>query len=251
MTARGLLREREPAKTEGALDLLRRAVELDPGYAPAWASLGVAVKLHWWDKNEASQLADRDPAFKEAAVAEATRHARRALELAPDLPEAHAALGMIRDFDRQGMPHLERALRLDSNNAEAWYWLYNVRQEALDFEGALQAIRRSVAIDPFWSRNGWFPALAWEMGYRDEALRYMRRMIEKPRSHSIGRLGEVNSRWPATTGPLLPGSCERPAEMHDQTPEPIPTIRQQPRCSAWVCSTRPTASVRCRRASFR
>lgn len=42
LTARSLIRTREPAQLVAAVELLRRAVKLDPNYAPAWARLAQA-----------------------------------------------------------------------------------------------------------------------------------------------------------------------------------------------------------------
>jgi tetratricopeptide (TPR) repeat protein len=162
--------KRTPARLETAVTLLRRAVELDPNYAPAWSSLGVAVKMAWF---YGDRRYDTPPPLEEAA-----RYVNRALALAPDLAEAHAALATVRDYDLSTLPHLERATRLDPGNAENWYWLYNARTLALDFEGALEAIRRTAAIDPYWIHSSWAPNAAWDLGYRDEARRYLRRTAE-------------------------------------------------------------------------
>lgn len=77
----------------------------------------------------------------------------------------------------QGLEHLERAVRLDPANAEAWYWLAAGRSYANDYPGQLEALRRSAAIDPFWVRNDGYPNAAWELGHREEAIRFERRII--------------------------------------------------------------------------
>src|SRR5439155_21958364 len=45
LTARGLIRTRNKHVTATAANLLRDAINIDPGYAPAWASLAEAALL--------------------------------------------------------------------------------------------------------------------------------------------------------------------------------------------------------------
>lgn len=70
-----------------AIDLFRRATELDPGYAPGWAGLAEASWM----------LAATSFEFVPPASARegALRAARMALELDNDLPEAHGARAVI------------------------------------------------------------------------------------------------------------------------------------------------------------
>lgn len=171
LTARGLMRERKPAQMGAAVDLLRQAVKLDPRFAPAWARLGGAVKMHG---NFLNELADGNSTKHSQ---EAERYVRRALALQPDLAEAHATLGMVLDFKTpEAGAHIKRAVRLNPNDAEILFWLGNVYGEDGDYSRQLNALRRSVAIDPLWHRGAIAAAVAaWEMGFRDEARRYAQR----------------------------------------------------------------------------
>lgn len=171
LTALGLMRERDPGSLATAVRLLRRAVQIDPGYAPAWASLGAAIKMEWFYRGDRSGRA--------AAIREATQMEQRALALAPDLAEAHATLGMIWDFERRGLAHLERAVVLAPGDAQAWYWLYLTRDQAFDFSGALAAAREMARLDPFWIHSRHYPIYAWSMGRRDEAVRFSELLSQK------------------------------------------------------------------------
>jgi tetratricopeptide (TPR) repeat protein len=165
LTARGLMRERTPAKIESAIALLRHAVQLDPRHAPSWSSLGLALHLYnFYGSVAADQRRPREQ--------EALGDVRRALALDPNLAEAHAAYGLMRISDPDGVRHLGQAVRLEPGNAEAWYWLYQARSAGLDYEGALRAIRRTAELDPFWTLSKWYASLASSLGYRDEAMRY-------------------------------------------------------------------------------
>lgn len=166
LTARGLIRERNPEAWVRARTLLERAVKLDPNFAPGWSSLA-----------QAEYPGDNSPNAV-AALRQATAHAQRALELAPDLAEAHGVLGMIRGFDDPvGAQHIKRAAELDPNNAEYQYWLGNVYAEQAKFRPMLDAYRRSFAIDPLFTRSHEYLVMAtWSMGYQDEARAIVRQV---------------------------------------------------------------------------
>ena len=94
-----------------AIENLREAVEMDPGFALAWAELAAAYT--------------RAATFELLPKAEAIRRARdaadRALAIEPDLVEAHARLGAIRmfhDWDWKGAEaSYARALELAPGDA--------------------------------------------------------------------------------------------------------------------------------------
>ncbi|HUE95015.1 MAG TPA: hypothetical protein VMN39_00055, partial [Longimicrobiaceae bacterium] len=97
------------SNAQSALRLLRRAIELDPGYARAHAGLGGAYSI----------LVGADSrSWADSALAAS----RRAIELDPNLAEAHVALG----FAQSGLGRVSdalvsfsRAVELDPNNVEA------------------------------------------------------------------------------------------------------------------------------------
>jgi adenylate cyclase len=95
--------------------LFRRAIELDPEYAAAHAGLAdVLAQLLLWRFVRPEEV-----------LPEATRAAHRALDLAPDLAEAHVALGHVRSLtgDNEGATHsFERALELNPELFEAHYY---------------------------------------------------------------------------------------------------------------------------------
>lgn len=83
--------------------LLEEAVTLDPGFAQAFALLGsVRLNLYWLERFMQNQPeVDDRLALAKAAI-------DRAFELAPALPEAHAALA---EYYYRGFENFERALR--------------------------------------------------------------------------------------------------------------------------------------------
>jgi serine/threonine protein kinase len=98
-----------------AAEFFERAIAKDPTYAAAWAGLADASALlcHW-------TVAPVD------VWAKAKRAALKALELDPDLPEGHSALGQILSFyewDWQGAERaLRRAIQLNPASAVAHTW---------------------------------------------------------------------------------------------------------------------------------
>ncbi len=105
------------ADAELSVQFFQKAVSTDPQFAEAWAGLASAYhELYWsYDRPE--------------ALAQETEAAKRAQELAPDLPETHLALGSVayaqRDFDK-ALEHFERAQRLQpSGDGGAFHQLHS------------------------------------------------------------------------------------------------------------------------------
>lgn len=91
-----------------------RAIELDAGYAPAWAGLAtVHTLLYEWCGS------------KEEDLAAADRASRIAMDLAPELAEAHVAractLSNLHRYD-EAREHFEAATRINPNLFDAWYY---------------------------------------------------------------------------------------------------------------------------------
>jgi adenylate cyclase len=91
----------------------RRAIALDPGYAQAHAGLADAL----------AQIAQWRFATPAEVIPEGTAAASRALDLAPDLAEAHMAQGHLRSLggDQDGARRaFERAVELNPALYDAW-----------------------------------------------------------------------------------------------------------------------------------
>jgi TolB-like protein len=207
VTARSLIRTREPAKLSAAVDLLQRAVKLDPNYAPAWARLAQALHMSRFYGHEYEPMSGRTRPDELEAV-------QRAVSLAPGLAEAQAVVwllsdapNMSKDMKQRGRLALERAVKLDPTDSQSWYWLYIVREKDLDFEGALAAVRRTAEIDPFFTFSDKYAVLAWDMGERAAATRFMAdRIRDHPdpyiRERSREILANVRADWSAVYGHL-------------------------------------------------
>ena len=138
---------------KAARRLLEEAVELDPDFAQAWAMLVPAYYLV-----AGSGLPDGSgemPTFAEAnALAEVA--ARRAIALAPDLPEAWIAMGlqMSGNYDSRIalVPEVEaayeKALQLDPDNLTALDAYARYRQSRGQYAAEIALYDRMLALDP-------------------------------------------------------------------------------------------------------
>ena len=117
-----------------------QAVELDPTFALAYAGLSEAARNHYWMGGGAEEA-------EQAAFAAA----QRALTLAPDLPEAHMALGnyyyVHREYERafgelrvaeQGLPSNAKLIRSKA---------YIMRRRG-NWDESLKELMRARSLDP-------------------------------------------------------------------------------------------------------
>jgi eukaryotic-like serine/threonine-protein kinase len=130
------------------LQVLEQAVARDPTYALAYADMAQAYT------DIAIGVAGSLPA--EEAFAKAKAALSRALELDPELAEAHALLGQLRyvcDYDWQGAEReLIRAIELNPNSGAA-YDLYGLMLASLErYDEAIEVQRRAHELDPLAHR---------------------------------------------------------------------------------------------------
>jgi len=139
LTARELFFARE--QLPESIRLFRKAVELDPSFARAWAGLAAAeVVADGWVF---------DDGIDHAALAKAP--AEMAISLNPDLSMPLAVLGHLAsntyDF-AASLDYLAAALEKDPKNSSAWLW-QGIRQMKLGFlSEAIASLRQCLAIDP-------------------------------------------------------------------------------------------------------
>src|SRR5579863_8540004 len=99
---------------EAARNMFKRAIEIDPHYARAWAGLADChsfLQFYWQPSHENLQHAD-------AA-------SRKALDLDPELAEAHASRGHVLSLlerDEEARQEFETAIRLNPALYEAYYF---------------------------------------------------------------------------------------------------------------------------------
>ena len=134
---------REAKELTAAIDVYTEAIRLDPHYALALAARSTALSLYSAEAVSAAAMRE--------ALDKAQADARRALELAPDLAEAHLALGTAEigtlDF-KQASEAYERALALAPGNADVLRASGIFEARMGQFDAGIAAARRAVVLDP-------------------------------------------------------------------------------------------------------
>ena len=174
LKAQALLYKRGSA-IPGALTCFRRAVELDPNYALAWAAVANCYTLLCWY----GLAVPRD--FMPKAV----EAARRAVAVDPSLAEAHGALALISllySWDRAEAEHeFVRSIELNPKDIQALHWygyFYLQLSEGRLTEGMEQG-KVALASDPLSGTAHAMCALTCIMAGRTaESVTLSRRAVE-------------------------------------------------------------------------
>lgn len=143
-----LARQRIYERTESSLlmaeELLNKAIETDPNYAPAYAQLGIATML----------LSSENYGSIPNSVAgeRALPLIERALQLDPELAEAMAARGLYASYFEldlaKGVEWLEKAVATNPNLTIASVWLALTLETMGDTQGAIRIYEAAYERDP-------------------------------------------------------------------------------------------------------
>ena len=114
---------------QSAIGMFNKAIEVDANYSLAYAGLGKAYSLRYWEqRNYANKV---DPSLLENSF----KHSKKALEISPDLDEAHLSLARYyQEADEKRFPdkwrlceeETRKALAINPNNAEAYFLLSRI-----------------------------------------------------------------------------------------------------------------------------
>jgi serine/threonine-protein kinase len=127
---------------EIAQDFYERALALDSTFALAYAALSeVHGRMSWWRYDPSAERLVRQRAEAEAA-----------LRLAPNLPQAHRAMGSVHYYGRRdwqaALKEYRIALEGLPNDAELWVRIGAAHRRLGHWEEALAAFDKLVALDP-------------------------------------------------------------------------------------------------------
>lgn len=131
-----------PESFEQASRWFKEAIAHDPNFAPAIAQLAMCqLRRHWLT----------DP-LSEAEVLETGRLAKQAVTLAPNLAEAHVAVGLFhyygfREYDA-ALTEFERATELQPNNSSALAFIAYVHRRQGKWDITVNELKRSIELDP-------------------------------------------------------------------------------------------------------
>ena len=115
LRGRQLLNKEKETELRAAVELFREAIRLDPAFADSYAGLADVL----------TQLLRQRNVVTGAAPADAVAASQRAVELAPDLPDAYVARGnalqLTSEWD-EAQRSFERAIALEPRHFHAHYW---------------------------------------------------------------------------------------------------------------------------------
>jgi non-specific serine/threonine protein kinase len=158
-----------------ARQMFARATVIDPNYARAYAGVAYCCSfLYMYFEASETNLREADAA------------SRKALELAPDLAEAHTSRGLAislsRRFD-EAAEEFEKAIGLDANLFEAHYFYARARVAEGKFDEAVQLFQQAADVNPDDYQAPFFKAQALQGAHRekeaDAAYRQALEVIEK------------------------------------------------------------------------
>jgi TolB-like protein/DNA-binding winged helix-turn-helix (wHTH) protein len=156
-------------RNDEAGQYFRKATEIQPDYAPAWAGMsdyyGVGAVEAQLDPRSAL------PAMEDAAA--------KAVQLDPSLPEAHLAMGAAFYFHRWDWAGADReilrAIALDPRFGEPWHLRAKLLSSLNRYPEAIEAQKMATELDPF--ERPWALVLAYEEARRYDAA------LEEARLH--------------------------------------------------------------------
>ncbi len=161
---------------EYARQMFERAIELDPGYALAYAGVADCCSFlyQYFDASQSN--------LKRADAA-----SLRAVELAPGLAEAHASRGLAVSlkggFD-EAKREFETAVRLDPKSFEAAYFYARACVAQGDNESAGKWFERAVAIRPEdYASHALLATVYSALGRKDDSIQASRRAYDSSRRH--------------------------------------------------------------------
>jgi serine/threonine protein kinase/tetratricopeptide (TPR) repeat protein len=140
LRGRGHYRRRTRADFESAKEMFSNAIEIDSGYALAWAGLADTYTEFW-----------RNYESTEENLVRAEEASREAVDLDPDLAEAHASRGFAigqRQLYDEAAEAFRRAMELNPRLFEAYYYYGTVAFAAGRLETAAEMFERATEVAP-------------------------------------------------------------------------------------------------------
>ncbi len=140
LRGRGHYRRRTRTDFESAREMFSKAIEIDSGYALAWAGLADTYTEFW-----------RNYESTEENLKQAEETSREAVELDPNLAEAHAARGFAlgqRQLYDEAAAEFRRAMELNPRLFEAYYYYGTVAFAAGRLETAAEMFEKATEAAP-------------------------------------------------------------------------------------------------------
>src|SRR5262245_21522290 len=143
--------------------MFEAAIELDADYAPAWAGLATvhALLYEWWGSQDEN-------------LHRADRASQIAMELAPDLADAHVARGFALSLHGrydESQVHFELAARINPHLFDAYYYYARAAFARGEIEQSVELFSKAAEVRQEDFQSPIIQALALnKLGRKDEAL---------------------------------------------------------------------------------
>ena len=199
LRGRELLREDTEASVRQAISLFEKAIELDPRFARAY--VGVA-ECHDWLSNSGCEPYD-------VSLSSVKSSLERAIDLDPDLPEAHAVLS-AKFFSVDDMPGMEaearRALELNPSLPDPHAMLSELAALKGDPAEMVRQSETAYRLDPIRPRFIWHVGLTYlYAGREEEALELWKKTAQLTPAFTYRGMAEYY---------LIKGDLEKAREFH-------------------------------------
>jgi len=158
---------------ERAESYYEKAISIDSGYAPAWVGLS---RVH-------ISQAHQGDVFVDEGNTKARKEAEKALELNPNLADAYAQIGMIKnlyEWDWTGADEsFKKGLELEPENVDVINGAAILAATLGRFDDAIKLERRIIDIDPI-HLSGYLDLglYTWYSGLPDESIAVLRKCLE-------------------------------------------------------------------------
>ena len=214
-----------------ARQMFEKAIELDPKYADAYSSLGVAYWFGW-----AFQWI-QDP----GALGRAYQLAQKAITLDESLPAAHIALSYIYLYRRQynqATTEAERTIALDPNSGQGYEALANILGDSGRPAEAIDFVEKAMRLDPkardfYLFYEGW---IYTQMGKYAEAIPMLKRHLARY-PNNLGAHGIFLLTIPSWAAKRRRGS--KPRKSCGLAPSSLSTCS----CKGWPRKIRPSETA--------
>jgi len=193
MRGRYLAGQRIPGSRTAAAVEFRKALSIDPGFAPAHAELAIVLLLGGCGEITTSEC-----------HATTRPHVDAAMEIGPNLAESHVAKAWFA-FQSESDPdsaraHFRRALEINPNYAAVYFWMANMGLVSGAEEVAL-ARETAVRLDPLspLANHGWIGYLQASGRLQEARQAIERYAATDPRSAMVlrGSLAALGGNWSA------------------------------------------------------
>jgi len=201
LRGRELFREDTEASVRQALSLFEKAIGLDSRFARAYVAVA--------DCHDSLSNSGGEP--YDVSLSHVKSSLDRAINLDPDLPEAHAALSAM-FFAEDDMPAMEaearRALELNPSLPETYVMLSELAAIKGDPAEMVAQIETAYRLDPIRPRNIWALGLAYLHAGRDqEALELWKKTEQLAPAFTYRGMAEYY---------LIKGDLKKAKEFHDK-----------------------------------